>query len=399
MAVKRTKLINTSRVLREIWVERVTSRVEIARELELDKSTVSTIVNELMELGVILETNEGQASPQGGRRPVHITLNQSFGCVVGLELRPESYTAVAVDLTGEIVFSKYERLEIAGSRLGVQVAKILERIRSELSNSGLAVLGVGAGLSGVVNPRDGVVKYSIPLRIPESYNFYADTRERLGVPFYIENDANACAWGEIAFHRRRDLNDFLFVLVELRDVDEPSPSYPEKTAVGFGIVIDGTVHYGYRYSSGEFRSILRSPENAGQFSLSAEEAFRIAEDRTVMSKFIRELSQHVALFVNTFDLSHVFLGGSINWDPYEVRDTLRSAIRENWPYPDDVPCSIGFSSLGERAVAYGAAGMVLDRLFADLEVMEGVADIRNAGGSLLPGWPILDKEQGFSVEK
>jgi hypothetical protein len=43
--------------------------------------------------------------------------------------------------------------------------------------------------------------------------------------------------------------------------------------------------------------------------------------------------------------------------------------------------------------------MVLERLFADLEVMEGVADLRDAGSSLLPGWPVLNKEQDFSVEK
>jgi hypothetical protein len=48
---------------------------------------------------------------------------------------------------------------------------------------------------------------------------------------------------------------------------------------------------------------------------------------------------------------------------------------------------VAFSSLGDKAVAYGAAGMVMDRMFADLETMAGLADLRSGQGQLLHGWP------------
>jgi len=386
VAIKRTKLINTSRVMREIWIARETSRVEIARALGLDKSTISAIVSDLLEMGVIRESREGDAGPQGGRRPVHITLNNDFGCVLGLELRPESYSAVGVNLNGDVRFSKFEKMDIRGNDLRECILQIVRRVKDDLGHTGVPLLGVGAGMSGVIDPDLGIIKYSIPLGLEHDLNLYSAMTGDFDVPFFIENDANACAWGELAFHRQRDLRDFLFVLVELRDMENPE-MINETTSVGLGIAIDGKVHYGYERSAGEFRSILAQPGGAAQFSLTREESGRLSSDPDVMRRFLTELSKHIALLVNTFNLSHVFVGGSIDWTYDEMKEILRQEIRANWPYPDEVRCKVAFSSLGDKAVAYGAAGMVLDRMFADLETMAGLADLRSQSDGLLHGWP------------
>jgi len=386
LAVKRTKLINTSRVMREIWISRETSRVDIARTLGLDKSTISAIVSDLLELGVIRESREGTAGPQGGRKPMHITLNNDFGCVLGLELRPESYSAVGVNLNGEVGFSRFEHMDIRGHNLKDAIIAIVSRVRTDLDRAGLPLLGIGTGLSGVVDPDRGVIKYSIPLDLRDEFDLYATVKSHIDVPFFIENDANACAWGELAFHRQRDLRDFVFVLLEMRDTTDPTV-INERTAVGLGIVIDGKVHYGYERSAGEFRSILRSADNKGQFSLASEESFKLAESPTIMHRFLTELGKHIALFVNTFNLSHVFVGGNLEWTYSELREILKSEIQSNWMYPGPVGCEVAFSSLGDRAVAYGAAGMVMDRMFADLETMSGLADLSSPGNQLLHGWP------------
>jgi len=393
MAVKRTKLINTSRVTHEIWTNRETSRVDIARSLGLDKSTVSAIVNELLDAGVIRETREGEAGPQGGRKPVHISLNGSYGCVLGIELRPESYTAVGVNLNGEVVFSRFEKIDTAGPIVRERILEIIDRVEDERRHCGLPLLGIGVGLSGVVNPYNGTIRYSIPLRIFEPYHLYQELDGAFDVPFLIENDANASAWGELAFHRHRELRDFIYCLVELRDI-ERNDLVHEKTAVGLGIVIGGSVHYGHRYSAGEFRSLLRKPQGKGQFSIAGDEAFRIEHDKTVMTQFIKELSSHVALFVNTFNLSHVFLGGNIDFESHDVRTVLHREIQENWPYPDPVDCTIAFSSLRERAVAYGAAGMVLERMFADVELVRAVTHKSRWTSNLLAGWAFTDGSLG-----
>jgi len=105
-----------------------------------------------------------------------------------------------------------------------------------------------------------------------------------------------------------------------------------------------------------------------------------AVDPAVLARFFRELSRNIAMLVNTFNLDHVFLGGDIERYEGEIQPVLAGEIQSNWPYPGGVHCAIRFSSLGEKAVAYGAAGMVLHRLFADLDIAESI-------GRVVPGLP------------
>ena len=51
--LKRNRLLNTSRVMREIWINKEISRVQIAKNLGLDKSTISSIVAKLLDTGTV----------------------------------------------------------------------------------------------------------------------------------------------------------------------------------------------------------------------------------------------------------------------------------------------------------------------------------------------------------
>jgi predicted NBD/HSP70 family sugar kinase len=381
---KQNRLGNTSRVIREIWINKEISRVLIARNLGLDKSTVSSIVSDLLALGLIQETAEGAAGPQGGRKPVFLTLNRSYGCVLGVEFRPESYNAVAVDLEGNILYSQFELARLTGSDLTDGMLAILQRLHGDLKRTSVPLLGIGVGMSGVVNSKKSILRYSIPMQVETPYDFGREIAGRMAVPAFLENDANACAWGELAFHRMKKLQDFLFLLVEFRDIQDRT-RFHERTAVGMGIVINGRVYHGHNFSAGEFRSALCTPESRGQFSLSEEEAFRIEEDPEILRRFIGELAANIAMIVNTFNLSSVFLGGDIERYKRDVQAVLGEAIQRNWPYPDGVSCKIQFSSLGEKAVAYGAAGMVLHRLFTDLDLTERVGHLPSSAGRTLGG--------------
>jgi predicted NBD/HSP70 family sugar kinase len=377
--LKSTRFINSSRVLRDIWIHKETSRIQIARNLGLDKSTISSIIPELLRIGIVHETTEGEAGPQGGRKPVLLTLNRSYGCVVGIEMRPESYNAVAVDLEGSVIYSKFELVQVSGANFREVLLEVANRVRDELKRTGVPLLGIGVGVAGVVDPQHGLIKYSIPLQMTESFDFRSAIAEGYDLPIFVENDAKACAWGELAFHRGKRLRNFLFVLVEFRDLHDRG-RIAERTGVGMGIVIGGRVHYGRDFSAGEFRSVFRTPDSKGQFSLSEEDAFRLEEDPAVLARFFRELSRNIAMLVNTFNLDHVFLGGDIERYEREIQPVLAEEIQFNWPYPGGVHCTIRFSSLGEKAVAYGAAGMVLHRLFADLDIAESI-------GRVVPGLP------------
>lgn len=363
-STKRTKTINTSLVIRELWLNRISSRVEIARTLGLNKSTITHIINNLIERKLVNQGSEGEASPQGGRKPVFLSLNKDFGSVIGIEVRPESYTAVSVDLDGNVRFFRTESINVNSGNLRTALLEIIRGVIKEQESSGVPLLGIGVGLSGVIDPPAGLIKISIPLEIKTGFNFKKQIAANFDIPVYVENDANCCCWGELAFHRTRELQNFLFVLVEFRNIESDRPNL-EKTAVGLGVVIDGKVHYGKNYSAGEFRSVFLNQAGRGQFSMDLEEDSRIDKDPLVLEKFVRELSKNIALLVNSFNLSQVFLGGDIEKYQVMVHKVLQEEIQSNWPYPNAVDCDIRFSSQGDRSVAYGAAGMILYRLFGN----------------------------------
>ena len=366
-SVKRTRILNTSRIMREIWINNGISRIDVARNLGFDKSTVTNIVSELLNVGVVNEISEGESTPQGGRKPINLEINKSFACIVGFEIQPDIYTAVAVNLNGDIIFSKSEKASIYASNLILTLFQLIESVKLELKKIGHPILGIGVGISGLVDPYEGVIKYSIPLKINKDLDFINEISELVETPVYIENDANCCSWGELVFHKEQRLKNFIFVLVEFRNADTVHCTYGG-IAVGMGIVIDGHVYYGDNLAAGEFQSIFWASPNSGQFSLTDKEMLDVDKNKNLFTKFASELSKNLALIVNTYNIKYVFLGGDLEKNKTEIVEILSDEIQKNSRYPFKVDCSIKVSSFGRHSVAYGAAGMILNRLFADKEV-------------------------------
>jgi hypothetical protein len=169
--------------------------------------------------------------------------------------------------------------------------------------------------------------------------------------------------GELAFHRAALTRNFLFVLVEFISRNELADTWGG-VITGIGIVINGQLHYGKDYAAGEFTSVYWESPNLGQFSLSDDEMLLIETDPEIRLRFIRELSRNLAMLVNTFNLGHIFIGGAIEKYQSEISPVLQEELERNCSYPEHIKWSIHYSSFGDKAVAYGAAGMLLERLFA-----------------------------------
>lgn len=69
---------NIQSVLAQVFNHQPISRIEISRNLALNKSTVSSLYNDLKEQGYVEELGEGAASTVGGRKPVLIAINRNF---------------------------------------------------------------------------------------------------------------------------------------------------------------------------------------------------------------------------------------------------------------------------------------------------------------------------------
>jgi predicted NBD/HSP70 family sugar kinase len=362
MQLNKVNEVNTMRVLQQIWLSEGTSRVALARELGLVKSTVSRIAGMLLEQGIVRETSEKQARTGVGRKPVLLEINERYGTIIGLEIQPDFYNAVAINLRGEVLHTWSGAIALSGKDLVTAFLEIMESLTPWVDGSGSPLLGVGVAVAGIVDQHRGIIVQSNPLNVTEPVHFIRDVKDRMEVPVILENDANCCCWGELASRKTSRHNNFLFVLGEFRTGETESNLY-WGIAIGLGIVLNGSVYHGASYSAGEFQSILWKQGNDGQFSLSNEEARRIKDDESLMTSALEELSSHVAFLVNTLNLTGVVFGGEITEYKEKLVPILESEIRKNWSYPNRVECSIDFSAFDKQAVAYGAAGMFLESVF------------------------------------
>ena len=88
---------NTSRVLRQLWLQAGISRAEIADRLGRNRSTLMHIIKDLAERGIVSTLESSPPGPQGGRKSVGLAVNRSFGCFAGFDLFV-AYGAAAIFL-------------------------------------------------------------------------------------------------------------------------------------------------------------------------------------------------------------------------------------------------------------------------------------------------------------
>ncbi len=363
MQLNKVNEINTTRVLQQIWLNGQTTRVAVAEELGLVKSTVSRIVTMLLDQGIVRETAWEQQKISVGRNPIRLEINDRYGIILGLEMQTDFYNAVAITLTGTVLQTWSGPVSMSGKDSVTAFLEIMERLDSWIAGCEIPLIGVGVAVAGHVDQHRGLILQSNPLDVTDPVFFVDEVKEKVPFPVILENDANCGCWGELAFRKTSRHHNFLFVLGEFRTGATEDDVY-WGIAVGLGLVLNGNVYHGPSHSAGEFQSILWRPPNAGQFSISNEEARRIKQDETVMATALHELCAHVAFLVNTLNLTNVVFGGEITNYKDMLLPMLQSEIQQNWSYPNLVECSVDFSALNTNAVAYGAAGMFLEGIFS-----------------------------------
>jgi predicted NBD/HSP70 family sugar kinase len=370
MQLNKVNEVNTTRVLQQIWLKGRTTRVAIAEELGLVKSTVSRIVTMLLDRGIVRETAWDEQTVSLGRNPVRLEISEHYGIIIGLEMQTDFYNAVAIDLTGTVLCTWSGPIVMSGKAVVTAFFEIMERLDPWIQRSEIPLIGVGVAVAGQVDQKRGVILQSNPLNLTEPVHFVENVKDKVPYPVIVENDANCCCWGELVSRKTLRHRNFLFVLGEFRRGETERDVY-WGIAVGFGLVLNGEVYHGASYSAGEFQSILWKPGNEGQFSISTDEARRIKNDPAVMTTALHELCAHVAFLVNTLNLTNVVFGGEIAEYSETLTPILEAEIQKNWSYSNKVECSVEFSALRTNAVAYGAAGMFLEGIFTIPELFSG----------------------------
>lgn len=225
--------INRQIVLNYVREREPISRAEIARETELQRSTISAIVEALKIEGLIEEVGEGEST--GGRRPTMLKLRTKEAIALGVAITPTLTTVATSDLAGRVI-SQQDFLTDPDPRKTLDQVIALVRKHSQLNRS---VEAVGVSLPGLVDPETGTAIY-VPYFQWRDLPVGNVISSAISLPVVIDNDANAVGLAELWFGRPEviDSRDFIMVLVA--------------EGVGTGIIFDGQVYRGQRGAAGEF---------------------------------------------------------------------------------------------------------------------------------------------------
>lgn len=182
----RTKIINY------VLNHPVTSKTELAKELNLSMPTVLTNVNELLAKGILAELGEYEST--GGRKAKSIGVNKSYAKAMGMIITANHLEMIIVNLGYEIEKTKRVRLKFS-TELSY-CAEVAENVKKflEENSCGEELLGIGVSIPGIIDQKEKIVIKSHALQI-ENYSLRF-LEQALELPVHFENDANAAMLAE-----------------------------------------------------------------------------------------------------------------------------------------------------------------------------------------------------------
>jgi N-acetylglucosamine repressor len=230
---QQTRALNQGLVLRTIYDLGPISRADIARATELTRTSVSDLVGEAIDDGLVVEVGRGPSS--GGKAPILVQMVEDARLAIGLDLGEQRFAGGIVDLRGGI----RKRIEVpVEGRDGKAALGAVERLVDELIAAAPAgrVLGIGVGTPGLVDTADGEIRWAVNLDW-QDLPLGRLLTERTGLPAFVANDSRAAAMGEYLFdvgHRAPNL-----VAVKIGH------------GIGAGIVLGGELFEGDGFGAGE----------------------------------------------------------------------------------------------------------------------------------------------------
>jgi predicted NBD/HSP70 family sugar kinase len=386
---------NRKRVIDGLRERGVASRAELARITGLSRSTVSTIVGDLLESGLASEREGGaDGEAHAGRPPVMVALNSKAGLALGIDFGHRHLRVAVSDLSHTVLAETWRELDVDHSAdEGLDTAAaFVDDVLAEAGVDRSRVIGVGMGLPAPIDRATGAVQASSILPGWVGVDAAAEASRRLSLPVEVENDANLGALAELVWGAGRGRSDLAYIKVS--------------SGIGAGLISGGRLQHGVGGTAGEIGHTVLTDGgpvcrcgNRGCLETLASsraiaELLSSSRGEVISTRRLLELSNAgdaaaqrligdagraigiaVANLCNLLNPECVIVGGDLSGAGEALLEPLRETARRN-AIPsagDDLEVFAGV--LGERAELLGALALVMheSERFAAPEVVVGRA--------------------------
>jgi glucokinase-like ROK family protein len=396
---EKVRKVNRSLILNTLRLHAPASRAQVASITGLTRGTVSNIVNVLIEDGLVFE--DKLADPKIGRPSILLGLRPDGGTVIGVEIGVNFISVLLTNFVAETMWETRVETSLSQSQTEIinQAEKLIEQALSITKNNGLRPLGIGVGVPGLVNVRQGNLIIApnlhwrnVPLRLIWNQRFH--------LPIYIENEANLAALGEYYFGVARNVDNFISLTSDI--------------GLGGGIMIDGRLFRGGHGYGGEIGHIQRDPqgEQCGCGRIGCWETqvgpravmqrvkkeFQIHHDQSLLDACSGELDKltfdivvklaqngdvicrqaieevavnlgvGIADLVNIFNPDLIVIGGAFILGKDIMQSIIEKTIFSNALQPSTDNLQIKFSERSTEACVLGAVAVVLDDILREMVI-------------------------------
>ena len=383
---------NLSMVLRTLRDHGPRSRSRLATDLGINKATVSSLVGELEERGLV---RDGAVERGGlGRPGLAVELDGRTVCGVGAEINAHHVATFALDLTGALVSERRLSLETAQLDPGQVADRLADLVRAtcnDIDDHAGRPVALTVGVAGLVDAARAVVTHgpNIGWHDVPIAELLGSRLADLGCPVVIDNEANLATLAEAVpgDTRRRD------VLVIFGEA-----------GVGGGIIAGGQLLRGSHGYAGEFGHMIVDP--AGRrcgcgrtgcwetviglralLDAAADQDDPIRDPALGLEGRLHEINRRaglgdgrtlaaleqvgswvgvgVAALANALNPAVVVLSGYYAEVGHWMRPSIEARLHTGVLAPDAGGTRVELSTLGFTAAVRGGAIVALETVFAD----------------------------------
>jgi len=238
--------MNLSAILHHLRENAPISRATLADMTGLNKTTVSSLVGELIDSQFVREIGLLK-STSAGRRAVLLTLNPQAGCIVSGEIGVDFISVITADFASEIIWRHQDRIDPAMGQAAIveRAIALLRQAADEGRASCGMLLGAALGVPGLVDQATGVLLFAPNLRW-ENVPVRAALQQAFDIPVFVDNEANLAALSEHYFGAARGFQEVLYVSAGV--------------GLGGGVVHGGQVCRGVTGMAGELGHMTMDPD-------------------------------------------------------------------------------------------------------------------------------------------
>jgi predicted NBD/HSP70 family sugar kinase len=375
---------NLSAIMRLLRQFGTMSRSALTQRTGLNRSTISDLVTELQELGLITESEA--SAPQGvGRPSLMVSLSDD---VVVFAVNPETdaTTVGVVTLSGKVIEKqRFAHARVPSALEAVEVAsKVIVQIRAEMP-AHFRIVGIGVAIPGQIRVEDGVVRLAPHLNWVEA-PFARMLHQQTGLPVFIDNDASLGSIAERDLGAGRGYTEIVYL-------------FGGAGGIGGGVIHGGLLLRGAAGYAGELGHVRISDSPREDYSglqgtleslvrredlllaLKIESADDAELERVLsrpvapriqklVESQIDALAVAVGNYVNIFNPEIVLLAGYLAVLYAYDRDRLLSRFRWSALNAPQDRLLVKPAELGPNLLMVGAAGLPISPLIAEPAVTQ-----------------------------